>query len=91
MNVSPTKDTTATAGCDCIKLTNEALKAHNAKLDVTWELDRETGAVAEKIAIGTSLIEKKRGARPMQMIANYCAVCGARYPTKDDAASEPQL
>lgn len=93
MNTSPaTESSTPKIGCDCIDKANRPdslLAKHNTGLDVTWEINRETGAVSEKVMLSTSLLTKKRGARPIRVVPNYCPMCGTRYPTFDDAARPP--
>jgi hypothetical protein len=77
-----------TYGCDCIDKSNGPdglLAKHNTELDVTWQIDRRTGAVTERIALQTSVVTKKRGARPARIIPTYCPICGNRYePPADD-------
>ena len=52
------------AGCRCIGLINESLKAHNTQLAVTFVI-RPGGGVAAYPTVATELVEKRRGARPM--------------------------
>jgi hypothetical protein len=62
-------------GCDCIDKSEAALAKHNTELDVTYYF----GGRAPTVTLATHLIEKKRGARPMKVIPNYCPFCGNRY------------
>jgi hypothetical protein len=69
--------------CDCIALTNTALEPMNARLDVNFNLSGGPTTVS----IGTSLIEKRRGARPPVLIPAFCPFCSKRYEdveTTDD-------
>lgn len=66
-------------GCDCIALTNEALKEHNCQLDLAFEIDRETGVIQTTVACHTVLLEKKRGAKALNILASFCPFCGAKY------------
>jgi hypothetical protein len=61
--------------CDCITLTDKALEPMNARLDVNFNLSGGPTTVS----IGTSLIEKRRGARPPVLIPTYCPFCGEAY------------
>lgn len=65
--------------CACIEKTNEALERHNTVLGVNWQ--HKNGQLVQTIAIVTEVATKKRGARPIRMIPNYCPICGQRYGT----------
>lgn len=65
--------------CKCIGLTDKALEAFNSRLGVDFQIDRKTGRVTSTVAIVTHVVEKKRGARPITMVATYCPFCGVRY------------
>jgi hypothetical protein len=81
MIMSPTesKDSTAQTGCDCIDLTNKALVEHNTEMGLDFHIDRETVRVNTSVSLTTRLIEKKRGARPISILATFCPFCGTRY------------
>jgi hypothetical protein len=66
--------------CNCIELTNEALvrEGHNTKLG----LDLFFSGRPAQIGLRTQLIEKKRGATPIRMIATHCPFCGVLYETE---------
>lgn len=83
------RETTARVGCDCIALTNEALREHNTELGLSFHFSRTTGQVLSFVAIQTTLIEKRRGARPMALLPSHCPFCGARYPRMEVAAEPP--
>ena len=76
MDVSPTPAIVAEP-CQCIEKTNEALAKHNTQLDVNWQ--QIDGTLVTTIALSTSVVEKRRGARPVRMLPNYCPICGQRY------------
>ncbi len=63
--------------CECIQKTDEALAKHNTVLGVNWQ--HKNGRLIQTIAIVTEVATKKRGARPIRMIPNYCPICGQRY------------
>lgn len=67
------------SGCNCIALTNEALKAHNCELDLAFEINRKTGVIQTTVACHTVLLEKKRGAKALNILATYCPFCGTKY------------
>jgi hypothetical protein len=82
------KHSTARAGCDCIALTDAAIAEHNTEMGVDFQIDRQTGRVTTSIALVTRLIEKKRGARPISILATFCPFCGVRYqPEPSEATS----
>jgi hypothetical protein len=93
VDTSPVQEhSTPTIGCDCIEKANRpdsALTRNNTELGITFHVNRETGAVSEKVAIVTSVLVKKRGARPIRLIPNYCPMCGTRYPSTDAASRPP--
>lgn len=62
--------------CDCLKVLDAKLKAEfGARVDALLDL---SGGPA-KIAIHTSLIEKKRGASAPFISPTFCPVCGEKY------------
>ena len=65
--------------CNCLDLTDEALKSHNTRLGWNLQVDPKTGATRQTIAIRTELVEKKRGAKPLCLIPTFCPICGQRY------------
>lgn len=69
--------------CDCIDLTNAALKAHNTELGIAFEFSRKTGECSATVGIETEIIEKKRGAKAKRVLAKFCPFCGAPYPSLD--------
>lgn len=79
---------TATVGCNCIDLTNEALREHNCELSLAFEIDRQTGVIQTTVALHTTLLEKKRGARALNILASFCPFCGARYGAHPPASTE---
>ena len=66
------------APCDCIKRLDEFLLRRNTQLVVDMFTD---GTRPESIALRTQLIVKKRGARPVRILASYCPICGVPYPS----------
>ena len=63
--------------CDCIDRVDEKLRAdYGSRLDLMLSLN---GAPAT-VAIHTSLIEKRKGARAPFISAVFCPFCGEKYP-----------
>lgn len=58
--------------CGALKLVEAKLAEHNTKLD--WV--HSFGNGMSYVLISTSLVEKKRGARPYIIVPNYCPFCG---------------
>lgn len=84
---SDTNDTTLKVSCDCIPLTNEALKAYNCELALSFEIGRHTGLITTTVALRTVLLEKKRGAKALNILASFCPFCGTPY---DRAPERPE-
>ena len=70
------------SGCDCIKLMNEALEQHNAKLDVPPIVDMKTGKLSGdfRVTVNCFKIDSKKRGRLPTLLAHFCPFCGARYP-----------
>lgn len=64
--------------CNCIELTNKALIEHNTELGVRWQW-LPNGSVITSVRIATEILTKKRGAKPMNILATFCPFCGQRY------------
>jgi hypothetical protein len=62
--------------CACFDRVNKHLAERNTKLDALFNFSNG-GAVT--VALVTSLVEKKRGARPCIMAPTYCPFCGKKY------------
>jgi len=54
-----------------------AAAGHNTKISRTFPFYEDK--VGMTCTITTELIEKKRGAKPLNVIATYCPWCGAKY------------
>lgn len=70
--------------CSCIDDINGLLKDRNTELGLAFSINRQTGAVTETVGIETIVSVKKRGAKPVRMLASYCPFCGAKYPGGDE-------
>ena len=71
------EDWQAVSACNCIDLTNAALSEHNTELG-TVHIMHEQGW-SRRIAITTNVVEKRRGAKPVRIVAQYCPLCGEKY------------
>lgn len=78
--------------CDCIDAVNKALTAKGATrlyvpIEMVWEhKDAQGNTVpttmkADRVAVGTILddLAKKRGEKPLSVIAAFCPFCGEAY------------
>lgn len=67
--------------CDCAKQMNEALKEHNAALDIPMMTTRRNGDLERtgpKVVVATRKLSKSRKSLPM-LFASYCPFCGEEY------------
>lgn len=64
--------------CNCIAEVNEALKAHNTRLDIPMLLSGYS-LTARKVAIATEKIDRKKRGNPVTVQGSYCPFCGQRY------------
>lgn len=62
--------------CGCIARVNKLIRDRNTSLVSTLEFK---GHGPSRCVIRTEIVEKKRGARPCAMIANFCPFCGKGY------------
>lgn len=70
--------------CDCIELINEALVKVNAKLDVPFQINMQTGKERDVVRIPLPLYKlnpKKRDRLPV-LFARFCPLCGVEYPNE---------
>jgi hypothetical protein len=74
-----TNGSTTEVGCECIEQTDKLLAEHNTRLGLNFQWDRKTGVCTSSIAIQTEIVTKKRGARPMALLATFCPICSRRY------------
>ena len=63
--------------CHCIDLTDAALSEHNTELGVVHILSEPSWS--RRIAITTNVVEQRRGAKPVRIVAQYCPLCGENY------------
>ena len=73
--------------CDCMTTIDQrfAEAGHNTKLTRIFTLGDAVGMFP---AIGTELVEKKRGAKPSRVIPTFCPWCGVKYSEPAAAAAE---
>ncbi len=63
--------------CNCIDLTDAALSEHNTELGVVHIMSEPSWS--RRIAITTNVVEKRRGAKPVRIVAQFCPLCGVQY------------
>ena len=64
--------------CKCIDRLREPLAAHRIQLTLRMTVD----GVIERMLVATQLTTKARGRKPLPLIAEYCPMCGKKYPEK---------
>lgn len=65
--------------CDCVTLSDVALKAQNMMLDLRFVLDRQTGHLRPMPQIATMKINSKQRGKPRSLLPTYCPFCGVAY------------
>jgi hypothetical protein len=86
-----TDHSTPALGCDCIRLIAEAFERENLNTEVVTSLviNIPTGEYrGVRISIPTRKKDSRSRERARLLIAQYCPLCGTRYPN-DDAARRP--
>ena len=63
--------------CNCIALTDAALAEHNTELGVIHLMSAP--GWQQRIAITTNVLVKRRGAKPVRIVAKFCPLCGVSY------------
>ena len=63
-------------GCDCIDKAGPTLALKNSKMEIAISFSGQRN----RPIIQTSVLQKKRGARPTMLVATYCPFCGTKYP-----------
>lgn len=63
--------------CDCVRKVNEALRHHNAVLDLATTINLETGTVRAFIKIATRKASKGSKKAPI-VRASFCPFCGVK-------------
>jgi len=58
-------------------MTDAALAEHNTELGFV-AISTDQG-YSYRIGLATNLREKRRGAKPARIVAEYCPLCGVRY------------
>ena len=69
--------------CNCIDLTEAVLIEQNTELGVVHIMSEP--AWSRRIAIPTNVVEKRRGANPVRIVASFCPLCGVAYEPLTDA------
>jgi hypothetical protein len=62
--------------CGCIDRLDKLLAERNTSLVVTIP----TADLVPQVVLRTEIVEKRRGARPVCMVATFCPFCGKEYP-----------
>ncbi len=72
--------------CDCIDLVNTELDRKNLNtvlgIRIFWD------GSPTRVQLQTFINEKKRGARAVPVLANYCPFCGKKYENAKEAATD---
>ena len=71
--------------CNCIDMTDAALAEHNSELGVVHIMSESSWS--RSIAITTNVIEKRRGAKPVRIVAQFCPLCGVAYDERRTRAA----
>ena len=64
--------------CKCIEQVNETLKEHNCA--VVSSIHLFNPKKPSMVYLQTAILVKKRGAKPIQLMASFCPFCGEKYP-----------
>lgn len=68
--------------CNCLALTQEALKEHNTCLVTTMQFNPKSGKMRSLPQLATEKMDKKSRKKPITVIPAYCPICGEKYPEK---------
>jgi len=71
--------------CNCVSLTNAALAEHNTELGTVTIMSEQRWS--RRIGITTDIVEKKRGAKPVRIVATFCPLCGGPYEAASSSAA----
>lgn len=66
--------------CDCIRLTNEALKTINTQLQVSYSLN----GGPDRIVIATDKADASKKGRTPFLAATFCPICGQKYEPEQE-------
>ena len=61
--------------CDCMKLVNEKLAAHNGRLATAFQLTADMG-IRMRLLLATEKIDKNKRKPVPSVMAFYCPFCG---------------
>lgn len=65
------------SNCNCIDLTDAALAEHNTELGTVTIMSEQRWS--RRIGITTTVLTKRRGAKPVRIVAKFCPLCGRSY------------
>jgi hypothetical protein len=68
--------------CDCMKLVDEKLAAHNGRLATGFQITADMG-IRMRLLLATEKLDKKKRKPVPSVTASYCPFCG----TKAEAAA----
>ena len=63
--------------CDCMKLVNEKLAAHNGRLATGFQLTADMG-IRKRLLLATEKIDKNKRKPVPSVTASYCPFCGVK-------------
>ena len=63
--------------CDCMKLVNEKLAAHNGRLATAFQLTADMG-IRMRLLLATEKIDKNKRKPVPSVMASYCPFCGTK-------------
>lgn len=63
--------------CDCMKLVNETLAAHNGRLATGFQITEDMG-VKMRLLLATEKLDKTKRKPVPSVTAAYCPFCGSK-------------
>ena len=63
--------------CDCMRLVNEKLAAHNGRLATSFQITTDMG-IQTRLLLATEKLDKKKRKPVPGVTASYCPFCGTK-------------